>query len=362
MILYNHFLKEALKVSLLVLIGLLILFLTMRFANYLGDAASGKVAPEYVTKIVMIKMLISLKDLIPISLFLGTFTAMTRLQQNSEWVSMRAAGISSASMMRRLMIVSTAASIIVALITFNLSPQAELNLIQLKEDGKNNASIAGIKAKNFTRLSGGTKIFYAQSESEDATHLKDTFVHDNKRSDDAIMSAKRAYIATDTEGRKAVVFEDGTSYSGKPGSLKYVITDFSSHNSWIKEKEKKNYTSYASFVPTLGLFNGSHHYSTELHWRLAPVISTFLTPVLALMIAMRLPGNKWYLSLIIGLSVFFMYQNFLGIARSLLKNDDLPIVFGLWPVHLIFIMCLVGLYRHLQRGYILKLGKLKTEN
>ena len=332
----------------------------MRFANYLGDAASGKVAPEYVTKIVMIKMLISLKDLIPISLFLGTFTAMTRLQQNSEWVSMRAAGISSANIIRRLMVVSAAASIIVALITFNLSPQAELNLIQLKEDGKNKASIAGIKAKNFTRLSGGTKIFYAQSESEDSTHLKNTFVYDDKRSDDAIMSAKRAYITTDTEGQKTVVFENGKSYSGKPGSLNYVITDFSSHNSLIKEKEKKNYTSYASFVPTLSLLNGNHHYTAELHWRLAPVIGTLLAPMLALMIAMRLQGDKWYLSLIIGMSVYFMYQNSLGIARSLLKNDDLPMIFGLWPVHLIFILCLLGLYRHLQTGYFLKLGKLSV--
>ncbi len=121
----------------------------MRFANYLGDAASGKVAPEYVTKIVMIKMLVSLKDLIPISLFLGTFTAMTRLQQNSEWVCMRAAGISSASMIRRLMVVSTAASIVVALITFSLSPQAELNLIQLKEDGKKQREHSRYKSKEF---------------------------------------------------------------------------------------------------------------------------------------------------------------------------------------------------------------------
>ncbi len=360
MILYNHFLKEALKVSLLTLIGLIVLLLTMRFANYLGDAASGKVAPEYVTKIVMIKMLVSLKDLIPISLFLGTFTAMTRLQQNSEWVCMRAAGISSASMIRRLMVASTGASIVVALITFTLSPQAELNLIQLKEDGKNNASIAGIKAKNFTRLSGGAKIFYAQSESEDATYLKNTYVHNDKSSDDAIMSANRAYISTDAEGRKTVVFENGTSYSGKPGTLNYVITDFSSHKSRIKDKEKKTYASYASFVPTLDLLKGNHFYTTELHWRLAPVISTLLTPMLALMIAMRLQGDKWYLSLIIGLSVFFMYQNCLGIARSLLKSNDVHIIFGLWPVHLIFLLCLLGLYKHLQRGYLLKLGKLSV--
>jgi lipopolysaccharide export system permease protein len=358
MILYKHFVKEALKLSLLIIIGLLILLLTMRFASYLGDAASGKVAPEYVSKIVMIKMLISLKDLIPISLFLGTFATMTRLQQSSEWVSMRAAGISTASMMRRLLMVSTAASILVALITFELSPKAELNLIQLKEDGKNNASIAGIKAESFTRLSGGTKIFYAQTESEDATYLENTFVHDDSTPDDAIMSANRAYVSTEDDGQRTVVFENGTSYAGKPGTLNYVITDFSSYNTQVKQKEKTNYTSYASFVPTLSLFDGGRYYTTELHWRLAPVISALLTPILALMIAMRIQGSKWYLSLIIGLSIFFIYQNCLGVVRSLLRNGDLALIIGLWPVHLIFILFLAGLYKHLQRGYCLKLGKL----
>ncbi len=162
------------------------------------------------------------------------------------------------------------------------------------------------------------------------------------------------------KGEKTVVFENGTSYSGKPGTLNYVITDFSSHNSRIEDKEKKNYASYASFVPTLGLLNGNHHYTVELHWRLASVISTLLTPILALMIAMRLRGDKWYLSLIIGLSVFFMYQNCLGIVRSLLKSNDVHIIFGLWPVHLMFFLCLLVLYKHLQRGYIFKLGKLSV--
>ena len=360
MIIYNHFLKESLKLSLFIIIGLLILFLTMRFASYLGDAASGKVAPEYVSKIVMIKMLISLKDLIPISLFLGTFTTMIRLQQNSEWVSMRAAGISVGSMIKRVLIVSTAASIVVAVITFELSPQAELNLIQLKEDGKNNASIAGIKAENFTRLSSGTKIFYAQSESEDGTYLENAFVYDDSNLDDAVISADRAYISTEVDGRKTVVFENGTSYAGKPGTLNYVITDFSSHNSQIKQNEKTNYTSYASFVPTLELLNGNHYYTTELHWRLAPVISALLTPILGLMISMRLQSNKWYLSLIIGLGLFFIYQNCLGIVRSMLKNDDLPLFIGLWPVHLILVLCIAGLYRHLQKGYFIKLGKLSV--
>ena len=181
-------------------------------------------------------------------------------------------------------------------------------------------------------------------------------MNDDANSNDAIMSAKRAYIATGADGRKIVVFENGTSYRGKPGTLDYVITDFSSYNSRVKQKEKTSHISYASFVPTLSLLDGSSHYTTELHWRLAPVISALLTPILALMIAMRVQGSKWYFSLVIGLGVFFIYQNCLGVMRSLLRNDDIPLLLGLWPIHLFFVLSLIGLYRHLQHGYLFKLG------
>ena len=50
-------------------------------------------------KIVTLKMLVSLKDIVPIGLFLGTFAAMTRLQQGSEWIAMRAAGITHQQLM-----------------------------------------------------------------------------------------------------------------------------------------------------------------------------------------------------------------------------------------------------------------------
>jgi len=359
MILHNHFLKEAIKLSCFTMGGLLVLFLTMRFASYLGDAASGQVAPEYVTKIVLLKTLVSLKDLIPISLFLGTFAAMTRLQQTSEWISMRAAGISVASMINKLLLVSGIAAIFVSLITFQFSPRAELTLIELKEDGQNNANIAGIKPEIFKRLSGRTKVFYAQATSEDGEYLEKAFVHDDSQQGDAVMSAERAYISTDLVNRKLAVFENGTSYVGKPGTLNYVVTDFSKYNNKIKEKEKSDYTSYPSFVPTSGLMNGNRHYTTELHWRLAPVFTTVLTPILATLIAMRIQGNKWYLSMIIGLSGFFVYQNCLGIGRSLLKNDDIPLALGLWPIHLLFTLCLFCLYTHLQKGYVIRTRKRK---
>ncbi len=354
MILCNHFLKETVKLTCFIICGLLILFITMRFASYLSEAASGKIAPEYVTQIVTLKMLVSLRELIPISLFLGAFTSMTKLQQHSEWVGMRAAGVSISSVIRNLLIVSGTAAIFVAVLSFGLLPKAELILIKLKEEGQNNASIAGIKAGNFKRFSAGTKIFYAETASKNTDFLENTFVHDDSQSNDAAMSASRAYIVDEENGKKLAVFENGTSYFGKAGTLNYVVTDFSSYKTTIKEKGSSNYTSYASFVPTSELFNGNPRYTVEIHWRLAPVLITFLSPLLALLLAMRVDGSRWYLSMTIALTGFFIYQNSLGILRALLKKGDVPLLIGLWPMHLLFIMLLLGLYVHLQNGFIFR--------
>ncbi|MCZ6892926.1 MAG: LptF/LptG family permease, partial [Gammaproteobacteria bacterium] len=87
MILPRYFVLEALKISAMIVAGLFVLYISTRFATHLGEAAAGKVAPQHITRIIMLKMLVSLKDIVPIGLFLGTYAAITRLQQGSEWVA-----------------------------------------------------------------------------------------------------------------------------------------------------------------------------------------------------------------------------------------------------------------------------------
>ena len=68
MILPRYFTREALKLSAAIIVGLFVVYLSTRFATYLGEAAEGKVAPQHIGRIVMLKMLVSMKDLVPMSL------------------------------------------------------------------------------------------------------------------------------------------------------------------------------------------------------------------------------------------------------------------------------------------------------
>ena len=119
-ILPRHFVREIAKISGALIAGLFVIYLSMRLASSLGEAAEGKIAPQHIARIIGLKMLVSLKDLIPMSLYLGTFAAITRIQLNSEWVAMRAAGMGHQSLLRAVLALSIPAAILVGLITLGI--------------------------------------------------------------------------------------------------------------------------------------------------------------------------------------------------------------------------------------------------
>ena len=160
MILPRYFLREAIKLTAAIVSGLFGVYLSTRFATYLGEAAEGKVAPQHITRIVMLKMLVSLKDLLPMSLFLGVFGAAVRLQQTSEWTVMRAAGLTHQQLLRPTFLMTGSAAIVVGLITLVVGPRAELTLQELREQTENEATIAGVRAGRFRDFSGGKQVFY----------------------------------------------------------------------------------------------------------------------------------------------------------------------------------------------------------
>lgn len=354
MILSRHFVREVVKLSGALITGLVVIYLSMRLAASLGEAAEGKVAPQHIARIVGLKMLVSMKDLIPMSLYLGTFAAMTRIQLNSEWVAMRAAGMSHQSLLRAVLAVSLPAAVLVGLITLGVGPQAELSLRELKELTENEATIAGVKAGRFRELAGG-KEFYAESIAADAQHLERAFVQAERGNQLGTLRAERAAVATDGKtGDRFAVFEHGSSYGGTPGQANYVVTDFDKYSVRIEDREPTLFTQHIGFIATADLLrHRDSAFEVELQARLGMPICTLLSPALALLIGVSNPRGRWYLGLIMAVSAYFAYTNLLQVGRVLLQKQALPAGLGLWPVHVAFGLVLTVLLlwhrRRLQR-------------
>ncbi|MGR8918725.1 MAG: LPS export ABC transporter permease LptF [Gammaproteobacteria bacterium] len=360
MILARYFLRETLIISVSIIAGLFVIYLSTRFATYLGEAAEGKVAAEHITRIVLMKMLVSMKDLLPMALFLGTFGAITRIQQGSEWTAMRAAGVTHQQLLAPLLALSVAAAVMVGLITLVAGPRVELNLQELQEQAENEATIAGVRAGRFREFGGGEQVFYAESISADEAFLEDAFV---KSGEDTVMRAERARIETETDSNdRFAVFHDGTSYAGEPGDLEYVVTEFDRYAVRIENREARAFGAHIGFLFTSELFRHDEDaYAIEFQWRLALPICTLLAPPLAFLIALSNRRGSWYLGLITAISAYFAYTNLLGVGRALLRKGELPAAVGLWPVHLIFAAVVVMLLLHHRRRLVLPRRRARQE-
>ncbi|MGY8843596.1 MAG: LPS export ABC transporter permease LptF [Gammaproteobacteria bacterium] len=350
MILHKHLLTEIVKTSSAILIALLAIFLSMRLATYFADAASGSLASQYVLEIVALKMLVSIQDLVPISIFLGSYTVITSLQKHSELVSMKANGMSHLNILSVVSKLSGITALVVALMTCVITPIAELKLVELKDLAKRTATIANVAPGVFKRFSGGDKIFFAQGEENEKNFLTDVFVHDDTQPADAVMLAKRSFILNDPEtGQKSAIFEDGTSYQGASGTLGYTITDFKRYSVKIKSAGMADVSRYPTFVATADLARSENaNYVAELHWRLALPLFAFIAPLIALLIALKQKSGSWYLGFATALGVYFSYLNALGIFKALMKKEEVSTFLAFAPVHLLFGTLILLLYLDLE--------------
>lgn len=338
MILRRYFLREVLKLTLLIVSGLFAVYLSMRFAGYLGDAAEGKVAPQHISNIIGLKMLVSLKELLPMSLMLAVFGACVGLQRHSEWAAMRAAGLSHQALLGPAMMLALMCAILVGGISLGLAPQSELTLRELREITENEATVAGVKSGRFREFSGGQRVFYAESMSLDNRFLQHAFVRTGNAGEAEIMRAERAVITTDKRSQdRFAVFEKGYSWRGLPGEADYVRVDFARYGARIENRDPTAFGAHIGFLSTLELLrHEGPAYSTEFHWRLAPALSTLLGTALAFLVGISGHRSNWYLGLIVLVAGYFTYTNLLGVGRSLLRKEALPAWIGLWPVHLLF--------------------------
>ena len=322
MILSRYFAIETLKFSSAIIFGLFAIYISTRFASYLGSAAEGKIAADHIYQIVLLKMVLSLKDLIPMSLFIGTFAAATRLQSGSEWTAMKSSGMGHQDILKPLVVICFSSAILVGVISLGVGPRIDLRIQELQEMAENEATIAGLRAGKFKSFAGGTQIFYADSVSDDGKFLLETFVRSQKKQTDATMRAQRATLETNEVTRdRFAIFENGVDYDGRPGSKSYTTTRFDKYALRIENREPRELSAHTSFLYTSELFRYAEHlYSVEFHWRLAAPICTFFSPFLACLIALGSHRGAWYLGLITAISSYFAYINCLGVGRALMRK------------------------------------------
>ena len=346
MIIRNYIHKDLLQ-KLAWIIGLLILiFASNKFVGFLSDAAEGNLPADMVFMMLGYKILASLPKIFPISILMAVLLVFTRLANDRELIVLEGAG---ASKVFQIKIVSQFAAIFclfVALMTLYVAPWAEQNIHILKERAKEESDISGIRPGQFKEFSQGDRVVYVQNFLPEKSLMEDVFLQVRQEENLGVLASDNAYFQYDRDsGNKYIIFNDGQRYVGEPGTLDYEITEYEKYAILIENVAKKSEILKTSALTTDEIISSDNmNYKAEFQWRISLIIICFCLSLFSVLLVQPSANEKRYTPFVIGISVYLIYSNLLGIAQTLLRREVIPEFLGLWSVHVIFILVLFILY------------------
>lgn len=345
MIIQRYLFREILQTFVAVLSVLLMIYISNRFVRYLAEAAAGQISSEAVLQLLALKLISKLVLLLPLALYIAILLAFGRLYKDSEVIAMTAGGVSLARLAQTVFWLSTAFAVVALILGLYVSPKVSSLLQARQEQAKEESEIAGIFPGRFKEFSDGDQILYVEDIASNRRRMENVFVQVRGSRQLELLVSESAYQTTDQQtGDRFIVLVDGHRYEGSPGAADYVITKFEQHAVRIEESTESPNNKDVASLPTRDLLAGDKPaYIAELQWRLSHPIAAVLLGMLAVPLAKTSPREGRYAKLFTAVLIFFVYNNLLSVAHKLVERGDLVPAVGVWPVHAVLALIVLGL-------------------
>jgi lipopolysaccharide export system permease protein len=146
------------------------------------------------------------------------------------------------------------------------------------------------------------------------------------------------------------VLLNGRRYEGEPGTAQYKIYRFERYAMRIDSKEAKAARAPTTkSVSTIELLRDPTPVNLgELSWRIGLPVSALILALLAIPLSFVNPRAGHSMNLILALLVYMIYSNLLSISQAAVAQSRIPLITGLWSVHVLMLLLLaVMFYRRL---------------
>ena len=336
LIIQRYLAREILQSFAAVLAILLLVFAAHRFVRFLTEASSGRIPSDVIFQLVVVKLTVNLTVLLPLAFFIGVLLALGRLHKDSEVVAMSAGGVGLRSLAHVVLGLSLGFALLIGLMSCYASPRLAAIEDSILTRARGEAEVTGLAPGHFKEFGQGN-IVYVESIEPDRRTLRGVFVRVTRGDREELVVAERAYQSIQgREGERFMVLEDGHRYSGVPGRRDFVITRFARHAVRLDVVTRPGGRRNLDSIPTMELWRSEKpEHAAELQWRASLPISAVLLALLALPLARTTPRQGRYGKLFLAVVVYFVYNNGLGIAQSLIERGELRPAVGVWPVHVL---------------------------
>nr|VFJ51081.1 MAG: lipopolysaccharide export system permease protein [Candidatus Kentron sp. FM]VFJ55567.1 MAG: lipopolysaccharide export system permease protein [Candidatus Kentron sp. FM]VFK08975.1 MAG: lipopolysaccharide export system permease protein [Candidatus Kentron sp. FM] len=338
MILNKYIYRETLLVFMAVLSILLLVYVSHRFVRYLAEAAAGAIPVDVIFRLLGLQLLRKLEIFMPIAFYISVLLSLGRMHQDNEITAMTSSGIGLTVIVGSIFRLSLIFAALTMILSLYVSPEVMSIQNQYKEKAKEKSDITGIYPGQFREIKRGERVIYVESISPDKRSMQNVFAHIRQKDNSYIVVANSAHQTIDDgTGERFIVLENGSRYTGEPGELDFVITDFKRYTIRIEGKatNKVVHRHRIDTLPTTELLRATNnpHHAAELQWRFSIPLSLIVLSLLAIVLARTSSGGGKYAKLVTAILAYFVYSNLLGIARMLVEQGHLNPAIGLLPVH-----------------------------
>ena len=326
--------REVLKTLLVIVIVLLLLILANTMVRLLGQVAAGSISMKVMGVLVGLNIVKLTGFILPPAFFFSVLWVLGRMYRDSEMVAFNAAGVGLARLYRTFFLVAIPLAVLVAVLVFEVFPQARAyaDMLQLQE--KKQFRIGGLKAGAFNEFNKGRFVIYVGHADEAGDGLRDVFVRYVQDGEPGVLVAGRATLTKVEEAPgQFLVLEDGHRYQGVPGKTDFSVAGFDRYGILLPEVATDSLSVSRAGLPTAVLLASEDlKLKAELQDRLAAPLSVFALMLLSVPLARSLPRQGVYGRLTLAVVIYAIYMNLIKLAEKWMSSGVTPEWLGVWWV------------------------------
>ena len=341
----RYFSKELAQTFAGVSIVLLLVIVGQSFVSLLAKVMKGKLPADVVISMLGLGILKSAILLIPFALLLTIMLSLGRLYRDSEIYAIKASGIGSRSLLRYASLLFIPLIIFLLYLSVFSAPWVEQQIEIIKQKAGGFTDIYSLTPGQFIESNQGNWVVFVGHSDRESGEVKNVFIYDRRDGNVAIETAQHAEQKNLAElGGESLILKKGQRYEGTPGEGGFTLLSFNQHAVRIPEFDLNVDNQNPEFKSTGELLKSGQLVDiAEFQWRISVPIAAILLALLAFPLSVTNPRQGRFAGLAIAIVIYLIYSNLLILAETWVADGKLPVIPGIFAVHVAMLILVVAL-------------------
>jgi lipopolysaccharide export system permease protein len=329
----RYFISEIMKSAAAIFLVVVIIYASDCAINYMAQTLAGSLPPAMVGFLILLRVSIALEVILPVTFFLAVIIAMGRLYKDLEMTAFSACGLGMDRVLRLVCVLSLPVALAAAFSSLHIRPHAWAKIYRVMDEAQTRFDISRLSPNAFLEMQHGKVVFFAEEVQPGLNSAQKVFVRVADGDGWKVIRARQMIQEEGADGRRTLLFEEGSLYEPPSGSQAGKITHFTQARYPLPDEMEaiSRYRRKATATPQL-VGSARLEDITELQWRLSAPLSTVLLALLGVPLSKSNPRQGKFARIAIAIVIFAVYFQLFVVARTWVDTAVVPPMPGIWWV------------------------------